>query len=341
MRHARAAPLEHRVGAHGGAVDEAPHVARSRCRGPRGRRAPRPPRVRGRDGTLVTTTRPVLSSTAVRSVNVPPTSMPTMNMAQSPAASSTSWAARTRHGARSAMCAIAESVDSPRTQRRWSCDHDHHRLPEREGLPPAHRARIGAGPRDVARGDLRAGRQAHVGEPRPRAALGRLGVRGIGPVVEQGAEVHERIAERRHVPVEDGGHAVGVLRGELAVVELEIVVDDGRAARRRAPRGQARVDPLHVVRRVVRAGERPALGPAVELAVDEALGAAEVGRARTPRARGRGDRPSPRRGRRRARRPASGCARRAGGMVSRTTSPRRRSITKKSAPSTAGSSQKR
>ena len=35
---------------------------------------------RGRDGTLVTTTRPVRESTAVRSVKVPPTSMPTMNM---------------------------------------------------------------------------------------------------------------------------------------------------------------------------------------------------------------------------------------------------------------------
>ncbi len=35
---------------------------------------------RGREGTLVTTTRPVASSTAVRSVKVPPTSIPTMNM---------------------------------------------------------------------------------------------------------------------------------------------------------------------------------------------------------------------------------------------------------------------
>jgi hypothetical protein len=31
---------------------------------------------------LVTTTRPVASSTAVRSVNVPPTSIPTMNLAR-------------------------------------------------------------------------------------------------------------------------------------------------------------------------------------------------------------------------------------------------------------------
>src|SRR4029453_8360614 len=35
---------------------------------------------RGLDGPLVTTTRPVVSSTAVRSVKVPPTSIPTMNM---------------------------------------------------------------------------------------------------------------------------------------------------------------------------------------------------------------------------------------------------------------------
>src|SRR5438093_3330352 len=47
-------------------------------------RASRPARTaaasfRGSDGTLVTTTRPVASSTAVRSVNVPPTSIPTMN----------------------------------------------------------------------------------------------------------------------------------------------------------------------------------------------------------------------------------------------------------------------
>jgi hypothetical protein len=37
--------------------------------------------LRGCEGTLVTTTLPVASSTAVRSVNVPPTSIPTMNMA--------------------------------------------------------------------------------------------------------------------------------------------------------------------------------------------------------------------------------------------------------------------
>src|SRR5207302_10417812 len=38
----------------------------------------------GVDGTLVTTTLPVVSSAAVRSVNVPPTSIPTMNMREAP-----------------------------------------------------------------------------------------------------------------------------------------------------------------------------------------------------------------------------------------------------------------
>src|SRR5262249_52356372 len=37
---------------------------------------------RGRDGILVTTTRPLASSIAVRSVNVPPTSIPIKNMAE-------------------------------------------------------------------------------------------------------------------------------------------------------------------------------------------------------------------------------------------------------------------
>ncbi len=167
----------------------------------------------GRDGTLVTTTRPVSASTAVRSVKVPPTSMPTMYMAQSPAWSSTT--PRRAHEARGAVGDVGHADVGGLAARPAAVelDHDHHRLPEREGLPPAHRAGIGAGPRDVAGGDLRARGQPHVGEPRPRPALRRLRVRRIGPVVEQGAEVHQRVAEGRHVPVEDGGHAVGVLRG--------------------------------------------------------------------------------------------------------------------------------
>ena len=74
------APLEHGVRAHGGAVDHAPHVRARDAEGRRGRRGRRPPPGCRRDGTFVTTTRPVASSIAVRSVNVPPTSMPMRNM---------------------------------------------------------------------------------------------------------------------------------------------------------------------------------------------------------------------------------------------------------------------
>src|SRR3712207_7221899 len=31
---------------------------------------------------------------------------------------------------------------------------------------------------------------------------------GVGPVVEQGAQVHQRVADGGHVPVEDGRHPV-------------------------------------------------------------------------------------------------------------------------------------
>ena len=61
----------------------------------------------------------------------------------------------------------------------------------------------------------------------------------VGPVVEQRAEVDQRLAERRHVPVEDRLDAVGVGRVELAVVELEVVVHDRHPGRRRQRRRQA------------------------------------------------------------------------------------------------------
>ena len=84
---------------------------------------------------------------------------------------------------------------------------------------------------------------ARVGRPmasRPwwltRPAFG--GSRRVGPVVEQRAEVDQRLAERRHVPVEDRLHAVGVGRIELAVVELEVVVHERHPRRRRQGRGE-------------------------------------------------------------------------------------------------------
>ena len=49
---------------------------------------------------------------------------------------------------------------------------------------------------------------------------------GIGPVGEGGAEVDERVAERTHVPIENGRYPIRIIWLKLTVVELEIVVDD-------------------------------------------------------------------------------------------------------------------
>ena len=62
---------------------------------------------------------------------------------------------------------------------------------------------------------------------------------GVGvvrrPVVQQRAQVDQGIAERGHVPVEDRDDAVGVTRPELAVVDLEVVVQHRNPDRLRAP----------------------------------------------------------------------------------------------------------
>ena len=109
------------------------------------------------------------------------------------------------------------------------------------------------------------------------AAPGVGGIARVGPVVEQRSEVHHRIADRRHVPVEDRGDPVGVRRVELAVVELRIVVD--QCGRRRG--GQRRSQPArHVVHerdRVDLLHPRPAVGPAVDLPLDEAGRSPQVG----------------------------------------------------------------
>ena len=104
-------------------------------------------------------------------------------------------------------------------------------------------------PRGVALGELGARREARARRARRRAAVAR--VVGLGPVAEQRAEVDERVAERRHVPVEDRLHAVGIGGVELAVVELQVVVHEGRAARGGQARGEARVDLVEARLRLV------------------------------------------------------------------------------------------
>ena len=80
-------------------------------------------------------------------------------------------------------------------------------------------------------------------------------------------------------------HAIGVSRIELAVVDLEVVVEHRGAHRRRLGRGQFGADLGDDVRTRPGAGacqqrwrhRLPALLPAAQLPVDEAIGAAEVG----------------------------------------------------------------
>ena len=52
----------------------------------------------------------------------------------------------------------------------------------------------------------------------------------LDPVGERSAEIEQRIADRRHLPVEHAEHLREVLRGEHDVVELEVVVNQRRPA---------------------------------------------------------------------------------------------------------------
>ena len=116
---------------------------------------------------------------------------------------------------------------------------------------------------------------------------------GPGPVHLQQPEVGERIAERADLPVEHGDHVAVVV--DHAVVEAVVAVHDrgrallgdaARAARRARgrPPGSSRVLPLV-----------PLAVPALQLAGDVALVAAERRRGRRRRDRPRGWRPSCRR----------------------------------------------
>ena len=170
---------------------------------------------------------------------------------------------------------------------------------------------------------------------------GAVDVGRVGPVVEQHAEVDERLAERGHVPVEDALDPIGVGRVELAVVDLVVVVQHRDARRDRRHRGgQAVADGDHL-RHPAGVDEVPALAPARHLALDEAVGPAEVAEADGDRVEqvevgervddGEPDAP----GR------VVVVGHRRSGTWSHTTTPRRYSTTRKSEPMTSWSSQNR
>jgi MFS family permease len=152
--------------------------------------------------------------------------------------------------------------------------HDDGRLPGAEGLIPPDTGQIQTGNVGVNGEDLRARRQTErflaVGVP---AAIPRLVAR-IGPVVQQRADVYQRIPERRHIPVEDRVHLIRVCRVKLAVIDLQVVVQyRGPLRRGHSPLKLGR-DLLHDrICRLVGHSFPPA-APAAELAGDEPVGPA-------------------------------------------------------------------
>src|SRR5918994_1434559 len=55
-----------------------------------------------------------------------------------------------------------------------------------------------------------------------------VGIAGFDPIGERDGEVEERIPDGRHLPVEDRPYCCQVFRIEDQVIELVVVVDDGR-----------------------------------------------------------------------------------------------------------------
>ena len=157
-------------------------------------------------------------------------------------------------------------------------DHGHPEQPEHLVEPPLLGRHGAAGALGVRRHELVAGQHPRQVRRHPPHHLELLGVVGLHPVGHRAGEVHQRVAEGRHLPVEhadDAGHVVG---GEHEVVELEVVVDHAG----RDVVGLVRVEPRHhrlEVGHVLGAGVAVARRPALDLAADVARALAEVGEA--------------------------------------------------------------
>ena len=97
------------------------------------------------------------------------------------------------------------------------------------------------------------------------------------PVGQENPKVHERIAQRAHLPVEHGHQVAEIERVEEHVIKFEITVNDGWPRRiRRDSRRQPGCKALHL-RHIVDPRPMPAIGPALDLTGDEACGFAQGG----------------------------------------------------------------
>ena len=113
-------------------------------------------------------------------------------------------------------------------------------------------------------------------------------VLAVDPERAQVPEVGERVAERRHLPVEDGGEPHRRHGREQHVAEPEVAVHDGRRRRLGAVGGQPARDAVER-RELTRAVALPQPGEARELALEVAVRAAEAleaGRAPVDRVEG-------------------------------------------------------
>ena len=111
----------------------------------------------------------------------------------------------------------------------------------------------------------------HVGAARERRdSRDRCRVAGLGPQTEQPAEVDERIADRRLLPVDDRDELDRQVRREHHVVELVVAVDDAGRLRGWNVRGEPlprRVDIRERTRLVALELAEPARNLPLEVAV--------------------------------------------------------------------------
>ena len=153
---------------------------------------------------------------------------------------------------------------------------DHRELEEREHGVEVQIAQVApallgvAAHRFIARGEAGQGEHGGAGDARARRRRHRAALR---PVHHLQADVGQRIAQRRHLPIQDGGDVA--VAGEHAVVEAVVAVDQRVAGLDRQRGGQA---PRQFVqlRQLALLRSRQLIDEAPHLPSEEAFGFAEV-----------------------------------------------------------------
>ena len=106
-----------------------------------------------------------------------------------------------------------------------------------------------------------------------------FGIAFIRPILNQCAEIDQRVAEGRHVPIKNRFRVIWIGRIELIVVGFQIVVHERNALRGGHAACQAIGDGIHQTVVIYGSHEIPALSPTDDLSCGEAFGLAKVGEA--------------------------------------------------------------